>query len=69
MMTSKEIRKNLEAKNYDAFCEDLQLEVQMCQGSISSSFHIETVEELVEYYGHNTIVNFLCEDFPDRYFD
>lgn len=66
MMSIKEIEKNLEEKNYDAFGEDLQLEVQMCAEYIDYS---SKVENLVDHYGIHTIVNFLCEDFPDRYGD
>lgn len=60
-MTRKEIIENLEAKNYDAFGDDLYLERYMFpQGC-------ETIEEMVEEQGYHAMSAFLIEDFPDRY--
>ena len=62
-MTRKEIIKNLEAKNYDCFGDDLNLEMQLFPQEYKS------IEEMIEDQTPINLSRFLVEDFPERYQD
>ena len=63
-MTRKEIIKNLEAKNYDCFGDDLEYEKE---AFFDSNF--STIEEMIEVITPIKLSVFLVEDFPERYED
>lgn len=63
-MTRKEIIKNLEAKNYDCFGDDLEYEKEAFFDSDFSS-----IEEMIKVITPKALARFLVEDFPERYED